>query len=92
LPIVDLDPYGIDLATVIPPAGDRFYRRSRRRAGDYLGRDMRLARTGVGISKADYAAFMRCLCVTLDTFKVPQPERTELVTFALSLETEIAEA
>ena len=58
----------------------------------YLGRDMKLAHKGMGISKADYAAFMRCLSVTLDTFKVPQPERAEVVTFALSLETEIAEA
>ena len=39
----------------------------------YLGRDMKLAHTGMGISKADYAAFMRCLSVTLDTLKVPEP-------------------
>jgi hypothetical protein len=35
---------------------------------------------------------MRCLSVTLDTFKVPEHERSEVVTFALSLEAEIAEA
>ena len=58
----------------------------------YLGRDMKLAHTGMGISKADYAAFMRCLSVTLDTFKVPEPERGEVVAFALGLELEIAEA
>ena len=58
----------------------------------YLGRDMKLAHKGMGISKADYAAFMRCLSVTLDTFKVPEPERGEVVAFALSLQPEIAEA
>jgi hemoglobin len=57
----------------------------------YLGRDMKLAHKGMGISKADYAAFMRCLSVTLDTFKVPEPERSEVVAFSLSLEPEIAE-
>jgi len=58
----------------------------------YLGRDMRVSHAGMGISKTDYAAFMRCLSVTLDTFKVPEPERGEVVTFALGLEPEIAEA
>jgi hemoglobin len=56
----------------------------------YLGRDMKLAHNG--ISGADYAAFMRCLSVTLDTFEVPEPERGEVVAFARSLEPEIAEA
>ena len=58
----------------------------------YLGRDMKLAHKGMGISKADYAAFMRCLSASLDTFEVPEPERGEVVAFALSLEPEIAEA
>jgi len=58
----------------------------------YLGRDMKLAHQRMGITKADYAAFMRCLSISLDTFEVPEPERGEVVTFALSLEQEIAEA
>ena len=58
----------------------------------YLGRDVKLAHTGMGITKADYAAFMRCLSVTLDTFEVPEPERSEVVTFATTLETQIVEA
>src|SRR5215813_13392175 len=37
----------------------------------YLGRDMKMSHKGMGITKADYEAFMRCLSVTLDTFKVP---------------------
>ena len=58
----------------------------------YLGRDMKLAHAGMGISKADYAAFMLCLSLTLDKFQLPDPERGEVVSFALSLEPEIVEA
>jgi hemoglobin len=58
----------------------------------YLGRDMKLAHRGMGITKADYAAFMRCLSVSLDTFEVPERERGEVVAFALGLEPQIAEA
>ena len=57
----------------------------------YLGRDMKLAHEGMGISKADYAAFMRCLDATMDTFEVPEPERSEVVAFVTSLEPEIVE-
>ena len=58
----------------------------------YLGRDMKMSHKGMGITKADYAAFMRCLSDTLNTFEVPEPERSEVVTFATSLEPEIVEA
>ena len=58
----------------------------------YLGRDMRMSHKGMGITKADHAAFMRCLSVTLDTFAVPEPERSEVVAFTTSLESEIVEA
>ena len=58
----------------------------------YLGRDMKLSHKGMGITKADYAAFMRCLSDTLSTFEVPEPERCEVVTFATSLEADIVEA
>jgi hemoglobin len=58
----------------------------------YLGRDMRQAHKGMGITKADYAAFMRCLSVTLDTFEVPEPQRNEVVAFVTGLEPEIVEA
>jgi hemoglobin len=51
----------------------------------YLGRDMRLAHAGMGITNADYAAFMRCLSATLDAFRVPEPERGEVVAFATGL-------
>ena len=58
----------------------------------YLGRDMRMSHKGMGITKADYVAFMHCLSATLDTFEVPQPERNEVVAFVTSLEPEIVEA
>jgi hemoglobin len=58
----------------------------------YLGRDMRMSHKGMGITKADYAAFMRCLAVSLDKFKVPEPERSEVVAFITTLEPEIVEA
>jgi hemoglobin len=55
----------------------------------YLGRDMKASHTGMGITKGDYAAFMRCLAVSLDTFNVSEPERSEVVAFVTSLEPEI---
>ena len=51
----------------------------------YLGRDMKLSHKGVGITKDDYAAFMRCLSATLDAFEVPDAERGEVVAFITSL-------
>jgi truncated hemoglobin YjbI len=53
---------------------------------------MKLAHDGMGITKEDYAAFMRCLSATLDTFAVPEPERGEVVAFITSLEAQIVEA
>ena len=58
----------------------------------YLGRNMKSSHAGMGITRDDYAAFMRCLSATLDTFTVPEPERGEVITFITSLEPEIVEA
>ena len=58
----------------------------------YLGRDMKMSHKGMGITKADYTAFMRCLGATMDKFEVREPERSEVVAFATSLEPEIVEA
>jgi hemoglobin len=58
----------------------------------YLGRDMKMSHKGMGITKGDYAAFMRCLSVSLDTFEVSDPERGEVVAFVTRLEPEIVEA
>ena len=57
----------------------------------YLGRDMKLSHKGMGITKDDYAAFMRCLSATLDTLRCPNSERGEVVTFITSLESDIVE-
>ena len=53
---------------------------------------MKMSHKGMGITKADYEAFMRCLAVTLTTFEVPEPERNEVVAFITGLEPEIVEA
>jgi hemoglobin len=37
----------------------------------YLGRDMKMSHKGMGITKADYAAFMRCLSDTPTRLKCP---------------------
>jgi len=39
----------------------------------YLGRGMKLAHEGMEITKADYAAFMRCLSASLDHSKCQSP-------------------
>jgi hemoglobin len=57
----------------------------------YLGRDMRIAHKGMGLTKEDYAAFTRHLMATLDKFKVTEPERSEVAAFIASLETQIVE-
>jgi hemoglobin len=57
----------------------------------YLGRDMKMSHKGMGITKADYAAFMRCLSDTLNAFEVPEPERSDVAAFVNSLEPEIVE-
>ena len=51
-----------------------------------------MSHKGMGITKADYAAFMRCLSDTLNTFEVAEPERSEVVAFINGLEPEIVEA
>ena len=58
----------------------------------YLGRDMKMSHKGMGITKADYTAFMGCLGATMDKFEVSEPERSEVVAFVTSLEPEIVEA
>jgi hemoglobin len=52
---------------------------------------MKMSHKGMGITEADYAAFMRCLDATMDTFEVREPEHSEVVAFVTSLEPEIVE-
>ena len=57
----------------------------------YTGRDMKLSHKGMRISESDWNPFMKHAAPTLDRFKVPQPERDELVAFVLSTKADIVE-
>lgn len=58
----------------------------------YTGRDMKTSHKGMKINEADWAAFLGHLNATLDAFKVPQPERSEVVAFVESTKGDIVEA
>jgi len=58
----------------------------------YTGRDMKLSHKGMKINEADWAAFLGHLNATLDAFKVPKPERDEVVAFVQSTKPDIVEA
>jgi len=58
----------------------------------YSGRDMKTSHTGMRISEADWSAFLGHLHATLDIFKIPQPERDELVAFIQSTKMDMVEA
>ena len=58
----------------------------------YTGRDMKVSHKGMKISEADWAAFLGHLNATLDAFKVPKPERDEVVAFVQSTKRDIVEA
>ena len=45
---------------------------------------MKTSHVGMGITKNDYAAFNRDLAATLDKFKVPGPERSQVMGFIAS--------
>jgi hemoglobin len=57
----------------------------------YTGRDMKISHKGMKISEADWAAFLGHLNATLDAFKVPPTERSEVVAFMQSLKADIVE-
>jgi hypothetical protein len=52
----------------------------------FLGRDMRTSHAGMGITKNEYVASNRDLAATLDKFKVPEPERRQVMGFIARLE------
>ena len=58
----------------------------------YIGRDMKTAHAGMGISEADWAAAEKALVATLDKFKVPEKEKGEVVAAIQSLKKDIVEA
>jgi len=58
----------------------------------YAGRDMKTSHTGLRISEADWAVFLKHLHATLDAFKIPQAERGELVAFVETTKADMVEA
>ena len=57
----------------------------------YTGRDMITTHRGMSLSDADWSAFMKHLHATLDSFKVQQPERDELVAFVESTKNDMVQ-
>ncbi|MFQ5732636.1 MAG: group 1 truncated hemoglobin [Planctomycetaceae bacterium] len=58
----------------------------------YTGRNMAVTHRGMGISAADWQAFLGHLNATLDHFDVPPREQGEVVAFVESTRGEIVEA
>ena len=57
----------------------------------YTGRDMVLSHRGMKISERDWTAFIAHVNATLDAFKLPPPERADVVAFIQSTRAEIVE-
>lgn len=57
----------------------------------YRGRDMKLTHVGMKIDEADWAAMLKHLNATLDKFKVPAKERTEVLAFIDSTKKDMVE-
>ena len=55
----------------------------------YLGRDMKTAHTGLGITEDDWNASVKDLVATLDKFKVPEKEKGEVIAAVASLKGDI---
>ena len=57
----------------------------------YKGRDMKTSHVGLGITKAEWNTSVQHLVATLDKFKVPPKEKTDLLAAASALEKDIVE-
>lgn len=57
----------------------------------YVGRPMKAAHAGLGITEADWQATVKHLVATLDKFKVPQKEKDELLGIVSGLKADIVE-
>ena len=57
----------------------------------YTGRDMRTSHHGLGITDADWNAAAKHLVESLDKFKVPEREKSELLAFVTSLKKDIVD-
>ncbi len=57
----------------------------------YIGRSMKASHTGLGVTDSDWQATVKHLVATLDKFKVPEKEKSELLAIASSLKADIVE-
>jgi len=57
----------------------------------YTGRDMKTSHHGLGITNDDWDASVKHLVATLDKFKVPQPEKDELLAAISTLKKDIVD-
>jgi len=57
----------------------------------YIGRDMRTAHAGLGITGGDWQLAVKNLTASLDKFKVPQKEKDELLAIIAGLRPVIVE-
>lgn len=55
----------------------------------YHGRDMKIAHTGLNITEDDWNTSVKHLVATLDKFKVPEKEKTEVLTAVSGLKADI---
>ncbi len=57
----------------------------------YIGRDMKTAHKGLGISEEDWQESVKILVETLDKFKVPEKEKDEVLAAVSGLKKDIIE-
>lgn len=58
----------------------------------YIGRDMKTAHAGMGISEADWDISVKHLVATLDKFKVPRKEKDEVLAAISGMKADIVTA
>ena len=58
---------------------------------NYFGRSMKTTHAGLGITESDWQIALKHLNGTLDLFKVPEKERSEILTLFASLKRNIVE-
>ena len=57
----------------------------------YVGRDMKMSHRGLGINEHDWQVFLGHVNATLDLFKVPPQEKSEVLAFVESLKKDVVD-
>ena len=57
----------------------------------YIGRDMKTAHSGLGITEAEWQAGVKDIVAALDKFKVPQKEKDDLIAIIATTKSDIVE-